>query len=123
MIQLVFVSLFFLNCFSFFLSFLHSSQESSLRPDVVILGAAAVSCALTLVMLLLLLLVNSHVCSLFSLSSPLLPSLQWSIKQHGGSSEALRQYRLNLTAMAAPLQRLADHSEVYWLLQGEAAWP
>lgn len=25
--------------------------------------------------------------------------------------------------MAAPLQRLADHSEVYWLQQGEAAWP
>lgn len=58
------------------------TQESSLRPDVVILGAAS-----------------------------------WSIKQHGGSSEALQQYRVNLTSMAAPLQRLADHSEVYWLLQ------
>lgn len=55
------------------------------------------------------------------LLSPL-PPLQWSIKEQNGSDEALQQYRLNLTAMAAPLQTLADHGEVYWLLQGEAAW-
>lgn len=49
-------------------------------------------------------------------------SLQWSIKEQNASDEALQQYRLNLTAMAAPLERLAEHSEVYWLLQGEASW-
>lgn len=53
---------------------------------------------------------------------PLIPLLpQWSIKLHSGSSEALQQYRANLTAMAAHLERLAEHAEVYWVLQGESA--
>ncbi|KAG7270028.1 hypothetical protein CRUP_008624 [Coryphaenoides rupestris] len=41
----------------------------------------------------------------------------WSIKLHRGSSETLQQYRLNLTAMATPLERLAEDGEVYWVLQ------
>ncbi|KAE8282125.1 N-acetylneuraminate 9-O-acetyltransferase [Larimichthys crocea] len=41
----------------------------------------------------------------------------WSIKLHSGSSETLQQYRVNLTAMAVYLDRLADHGEVYWVLQ------
>ncbi|XP_034560029.1 N-acetylneuraminate 9-O-acetyltransferase isoform X2 [Notolabrus celidotus] len=41
----------------------------------------------------------------------------WSIKFHMGSSEALQQYKVNLTAMAAPLEKLAEHGEVYWVLQ------
>ncbi|XP_076005973.1 N-acetylneuraminate (7)9-O-acetyltransferase [Genypterus blacodes] len=41
----------------------------------------------------------------------------WSIKLHSGSSETLQQYKVNLTAMAVPLERLADHAEVYWVLQ------
>lgn len=44
---------------------------------------------------------------------------QWSIKLHSGSSEALQQYRVNLTAIGVHLERLADHGEVYWVLQGE----
>ncbi|XP_056875981.1 N-acetylneuraminate 9-O-acetyltransferase [Takifugu flavidus] len=58
------------------------TQETSPKPDVVVLAAAA-----------------------------------WSIKLHSGSSEALQQYRANLTAMAAHLQQLAQHGEVYWVLQ------
>lgn len=46
---------------------------------------------------------------------------QWSIKLHSGSSEALQQYRANLTAIGAALERLAHHAEVYWVLQGKAA--
>lgn len=64
--------LFVFVCFVF-LSFFLSSQESSLRPDVVILGAASVSCALARVTLLLLLLVNSPVLNLLSLPSPAPP--------------------------------------------------
>ncbi|TMS18699.1 N-acetylneuraminate 9-O-acetyltransferase [Larimichthys crocea] len=41
----------------------------------------------------------------------------WSIKLHSGSSETLQQYKVNLTAMAVYLDRLADHGEVYWVLQ------
>ncbi|CAL8294229.1 unnamed protein product [Merluccius merluccius] len=41
----------------------------------------------------------------------------WSIKLHSGSSESLQQYRVNLTAMAVPLERLAEDAEVYWVLQ------
>ncbi|KAG8005133.1 N-acetylneuraminate 9-O-acetyltransferase [Nibea albiflora] len=41
----------------------------------------------------------------------------WSIKLHSGSSETLQQYKVNLTAMAVYLERLADHGEVYWVLQ------
>eukprot|EP00066_Takifugu_rubripes_P018521 XP_011607787.1 PREDICTED: CAS1 domain-containing protein 1 [Takifugu rubripes] len=58
------------------------TQETSPKPDVVVLAAAA-----------------------------------WSIKLHSGSSEALQQYRANLTAMAAHLEQLAQHGEVYWVLQ------
>lgn len=44
---------------------------------------------------------------------------QWSIKLHSGSSETLQQYKVNLTAIAAHLEKLADHGEVYWVLQGK----
>lgn len=46
---------------------------------------------------------------------------QWSIKLHGGSGEALQQYRANLTAIAVHLERLAQRAEVYWVLQGTAS--
>lgn len=54
-------------------------------------------------------------------SSSLIPLPQWSIKLHSGSGEALQQYRANLTAIAVHLERLADHAEVYWVLQGTTA--
>lgn len=41
----------------------------------------------------------------------------WSIKLHNGKSEALFQYKANLTAIADTLEKLAEHSEVYWVLQ------
>uniref|UniRef100_A0A3P9AG72 Cas1p 10 TM acyl transferase domain-containing protein n=1 Tax=Esox lucius TaxID=8010 RepID=A0A3P9AG72_ESOLU len=41
----------------------------------------------------------------------------WSIKLRGGSSEALQQYRANLTAISSSLERLAEYGEVYWVLQ------
>ncbi|XP_042290752.1 N-acetylneuraminate 9-O-acetyltransferase [Thunnus maccoyii] len=47
----------------------------------------------------------------------ILGAATWSIKLHSGSSEALQQYKVNLTAIAVPLERLADHGEVYWVLQ------
>ncbi|KAJ3609363.1 hypothetical protein NHX12_023886 [Muraenolepis orangiensis] len=47
----------------------------------------------------------------------MLGAAAWSIKLHGGSSETLQQYRVNLTAMALPLERLAEDTEVYWVLQ------
>ncbi|KAM8766280.1 N-acetylneuraminate (7)9-O-acetyltransferase isoform 1-T1 [Acanthopagrus schlegelii] len=47
----------------------------------------------------------------------ILGAATWSIKLHSGSSEALQQYRVNLTAIAVHLERLADHGEVYWVLQ------
>lgn len=53
----------------------------------------------------------------------LMPCAQWSIKLHAGSSEALQQYKVNLTAIAVHLERLADHGEVYWVLQGEMSAP
>lgn len=46
------------------------------------------------------------------------PFTQWSIKLHSGSAEALQQYKVNLTAIVAHLEKLAEHGEVYWLLQG-----
>lgn len=45
--------------------------------------------------------------------------LQWSIKLHRGSSETLQQYKVNLTAIAVYLERLAEDGEVYWVLQGK----
>ncbi|TSK31465.1 N-acetylneuraminate 9-O-acetyltransferase [Bagarius yarrelli] len=42
----------------------------------------------------------------------------WSIKLHSGSSETLLQYKTNLTSLAAPLEKLSDHSEVFWVIQG-----
>ncbi|KAM7384087.1 hypothetical protein PAMA_011437 [Pampus argenteus] len=47
----------------------------------------------------------------------ILGAATWSIKLHSGSSETLQQYKVNLTAIAVPLERLADHGEVYWVLQ------
>uniref|UniRef100_A0A671TQN8 N-acetylneuraminate (7)9-O-acetyltransferase n=1 Tax=Sparus aurata TaxID=8175 RepID=A0A671TQN8_SPAAU len=47
----------------------------------------------------------------------ILGAATWSIKLHSGSSEALQQYKVNLTAIAVHLERLADHGEVYWVLQ------
>ncbi|MBN3298086.1 CASD1 acetyltransferase, partial [Amia calva] len=41
----------------------------------------------------------------------------WSIKLHNGSSETLHQYKANLTAVAYVLQRLAESSDVFWVLQ------
>ncbi|XP_061598663.1 N-acetylneuraminate 9-O-acetyltransferase [Cololabis saira] len=58
------------------------TYEASVKPDVIILGAAT-----------------------------------WSIKLHSGSSDTLQQYKSNLTAIAVPLERLAEHGEVYWVLQ------
>lgn len=43
---------------------------------------------------------------------------QWSIKLHSGSSESLLQYKANLTSIAAPLEKLTEHSEVFWVVQG-----
>uniref|UniRef100_A0A8C8F605 Cas1p 10 TM acyl transferase domain-containing protein n=1 Tax=Oncorhynchus tshawytscha TaxID=74940 RepID=A0A8C8F605_ONCTS len=42
---------------------------------------------------------------------------KWSIKLRSGSSEALQQYRANLTAISLPLEQLAEDGEVYWVLQ------
>ncbi|XP_070841195.1 N-acetylneuraminate (7)9-O-acetyltransferase [Chaetodon trifascialis] len=47
----------------------------------------------------------------------ILGAATWSIKLHSGSSETLQQYKVNLTAIAVYLERLADHGEVYWVLQ------
>lgn len=44
---------------------------------------------------------------------------QWSIKLHSGNSETLKQYKANLTAIAVHLDKLAEHAEIYWVLQGE----
>uniref|UniRef100_A0A4W5N9Q8 CAS1 domain containing 1 n=1 Tax=Hucho hucho TaxID=62062 RepID=A0A4W5N9Q8_9TELE len=57
-------------------------KDPSVKPDVVIIGAAT-----------------------------------WSIKLRSGSSEALQQYRANLTAISLPLEQLAEDGEVYWVLQ------
>ncbi|KAL0961885.1 hypothetical protein UPYG_G00332900 [Umbra pygmaea] len=58
------------------------TKDPSVKPDVVIIGAAT-----------------------------------WSIKLHGGSSEALQQYKINLTAISSSLEQLAEDGEVYWVLQ------
>ncbi|XP_031178947.2 N-acetylneuraminate 9-O-acetyltransferase [Sander lucioperca] len=47
----------------------------------------------------------------------ILGAATWSIKLHSGSSETLQQYKANLTAIAVHLEKLADHGEVYWVLQ------
>ncbi|XP_063490778.1 N-acetylneuraminate 9-O-acetyltransferase isoform X4 [Symphalangus syndactylus] len=41
----------------------------------------------------------------------------WSIKIHNGSSEALSQYKMNITSIAPLLEKLAKTSDVYWVLQ------
>ncbi|XP_028926669.1 N-acetylneuraminate 9-O-acetyltransferase [Ornithorhynchus anatinus] len=41
----------------------------------------------------------------------------WSIKMRNGSSEALAQYKNNLSALAPLLEKLAKTSDVYWVLQ------
>ncbi|XP_030741031.1 N-acetylneuraminate 9-O-acetyltransferase isoform X1 [Echinops telfairi] len=41
----------------------------------------------------------------------------WSIKIHNGSSEALSQYKMNITSIAPLLEKLARSSAVYWVLQ------
>ncbi|TRY94021.1 hypothetical protein DNTS_029590, partial [Danionella cerebrum] len=41
----------------------------------------------------------------------------WSIKLHNGKTEALFQYKANLTAISDTLEKLAERSEVYWVLQ------
>uniref|UniRef100_A0A4W5LLF0 CAS1 domain containing 1 n=1 Tax=Hucho hucho TaxID=62062 RepID=A0A4W5LLF0_9TELE len=52
-----------------------------------------------------------------SLKERLISWRKGSIKLHGGSSEALQQYRANLTAISLPLEQLAEDGEVYWVLQ------
>ncbi|XP_034748175.1 N-acetylneuraminate 9-O-acetyltransferase [Etheostoma cragini] len=47
----------------------------------------------------------------------ILGAATWSIKLRSGSSETLVQYKTNLTAIAVHLEKLADHGEVYWVLQ------
>ncbi|XP_078123075.1 N-acetylneuraminate (7)9-O-acetyltransferase [Sander vitreus] len=47
----------------------------------------------------------------------ILGAATWSIKLRSGSSETLQQYKTNLTAIAIHLEKLADHGEVYWVLQ------
>ncbi|KAF1381493.1 hypothetical protein PFLUV_G00154550 [Perca fluviatilis] len=47
----------------------------------------------------------------------ILGAATWSIKLHSGNSETLQQYKANLTAIAVHLEKLADHGEVYWVLQ------
>ncbi|KAM9163338.1 N-acetylneuraminate (7)9-O-acetyltransferase isoform 2-T2 [Pangshura tecta] len=41
----------------------------------------------------------------------------WSIKIHNGSNEALMQYKINITSIAPLLEKLAESSDVYWVLQ------
>ncbi|XP_038598338.1 N-acetylneuraminate 9-O-acetyltransferase [Tachyglossus aculeatus] len=41
----------------------------------------------------------------------------WSIKMRNGSSEALAQYKSNMSALAPLLEKLAKTSDVYWVLQ------
>uniref|UniRef100_A0A670Y7C4 N-acetylneuraminate (7)9-O-acetyltransferase n=1 Tax=Pseudonaja textilis TaxID=8673 RepID=A0A670Y7C4_PSETE len=43
--------------------------------------------------------------------------IEWSIKIHNGSNEALTQYRINITSIAPLLEKLARNSDVYWVLQ------
>ncbi|KAL7381853.1 hypothetical protein ABVT39_012362 [Epinephelus coioides] len=47
----------------------------------------------------------------------ILGAATWSIKLHSGSSESLQKYKLNLTTIAVHLDKLAEHGEVYWVLQ------
>ncbi|XP_033848109.3 N-acetylneuraminate 9-O-acetyltransferase isoform X1 [Acipenser ruthenus] len=57
-------------------------EGTSLKPDIIVLGAAT-----------------------------------WSIKLHNGNTEALHQYKTNLTSIARLLEKLAEHIEVIWVLQ------
>ncbi|XP_075067894.1 N-acetylneuraminate (7)9-O-acetyltransferase [Mixophyes fleayi] len=41
----------------------------------------------------------------------------WSIKNNNGSAESLAQYKVNMTAVEPVLGKLADTSDVYWILQ------
>ncbi|XP_073438160.1 N-acetylneuraminate (7)9-O-acetyltransferase [Dendrobates tinctorius] len=41
----------------------------------------------------------------------------WSIKMNNGSAESLAQYKVNLTDLEPFLGKLADTSDVYWILQ------
>ncbi|KAM4028982.1 N-acetylneuraminate (7)9-O-acetyltransferase isoform 1-T1 [Anomaloglossus baeobatrachus] len=41
----------------------------------------------------------------------------WSIKMNNGSAESLAQYKVNLTDVEPFLGKLADTSDVYWMLQ------
>lgn len=41
----------------------------------------------------------------------------WSIKMNNGSTESLAQYNVNLTDIKPVLEKLADSSDVYWILQ------
>ncbi|XP_029298715.1 N-acetylneuraminate (7)9-O-acetyltransferase isoform X2 [Cottoperca gobio] len=47
----------------------------------------------------------------------ILGSATWSIRLGSGSSKTLQQYKVNLTAIAVHLEKLAEHGEVYWVLQ------
>ncbi|XP_051791780.1 N-acetylneuraminate 9-O-acetyltransferase isoform X1 [Erpetoichthys calabaricus] len=58
------------------------TESSSLKPHIIVVGAAT-----------------------------------WSIKLHNGSAEALNQYKTNLSSIARVLEKLADYSDVYWVLQ------
>uniref|UniRef100_A0A8C9RSC1 N-acetylneuraminate (7)9-O-acetyltransferase n=1 Tax=Scleropages formosus TaxID=113540 RepID=A0A8C9RSC1_SCLFO len=42
---------------------------------------------------------------------------QWSIKLNSGSIETLHQYKANLSSIAHLMEKLAQESEVYWVLQ------
>ncbi|XP_066441329.1 N-acetylneuraminate 9-O-acetyltransferase [Eleutherodactylus coqui] len=41
----------------------------------------------------------------------------WSIKMNNGSAESMAQYRMNMTDVEPALWKLADTSDVYWILQ------
>ncbi|XP_051520250.1 N-acetylneuraminate 9-O-acetyltransferase isoform X1 [Myxocyprinus asiaticus] len=47
----------------------------------------------------------------------ILGAATWSIKLHNGKSEALFQYKANLTGILDTLEKLSEQSEVYWVLQ------
>ncbi|XP_043921904.1 N-acetylneuraminate 9-O-acetyltransferase [Protopterus annectens] len=58
------------------------TEDSTSKPDIILLGAAL-----------------------------------WSIKIHNGSNEALAQYKANITGIVPLLEKLAETSDVYWILQ------
>ncbi|KAM8966254.1 N-acetylneuraminate (7)9-O-acetyltransferase [Pelodytes ibericus] len=41
----------------------------------------------------------------------------WSIKINNGSAESLAQYKVNMTDVAPVLEKMADVSDVYWIMQ------